>query len=82
MRAPADLLVLAEQTGDVLGVQALPQRGRPDEVAEQGGDDLAFLADRGCFELGAAFPAELLPSGFSCAQEGQINTGASLRRLA
>ena len=63
IRLPADRLVVAEQTGDVFGVQALPQRGGADEVAEQSGDDLALLADRGRFELGAAFAAELLPFG-------------------
>ena len=56
----ADRLVVAEQAGDVFCVQALPQGGRSDQVAEQRGDDLALLADRGGFELGAAVPAEPL----------------------
>ena len=74
-------LVGAEEAGDVFGVQALPQGGGADQIAEQGGDDLALLADRGCFELGSAVPAELRPSGFSAPQEGQVSMGASLRRV-
>ena len=59
MRLAADRLVVAEQAGDVFGVEALPQGGGADEIAEQGGDDLALFADGGRFELGSALPAEV-----------------------
>ena len=36
---------VADDELQLLGVEALAERGRPDEVGEEGGDDAAFVAD-------------------------------------
>jgi hypothetical protein len=55
-----------EHLVDVLGIRGLGGRGEPDEVAEQAGDDLAFLGDGANgsrIERSSALHAELRPVG-------------------
>ena len=75
------VLVGRKETGDVFVVHRLPEGRRADQVAEQGGDDLALLADGGGVELGSAFLAEpgCLVVRVSTRGAGE-HRGASLRR--
>ena len=56
--APADRLVVMEQARDVFGIQTFPKGRGSHEIAEEGGDHLAFLANRNGLELGSALVAE------------------------
>ena len=63
-----------EHPVDVLGVGRLRGGGEPDEVAEQRGDDLAFLGDGagGSASSGVAHSCRTSrPSGFSCRRRGR-----------
>ena len=63
-----------EHPVDIFGIGRLRRRGEPDQVAEEGGDDLALLATgpEGRPNGAPQSPQNRCPSGFDREQEGQV----------
>ena len=69
-----------EHLVDVFGIGRLRGGGEPDQVAEERGDDLALLGDRDGRDASSGVAHSMqnfAPSGFSCAQEGQVVTAGA-----